>query len=285
MICSKNDCVGCFSCYNICPQDAIKMIEDEYGNIYPKIIDKKCIKCNMCKKVCPSINKFDGIKPKEAYAVYNKNEKIRMESTSGAAATTFYLEVLSKGGVVYGASNIFNNDRFKFIRIEKQEDLYKVKGSKYVHCYMEDNLKKIKNDLNSKKNVLFIGTPCQVAGVKSFLSKDYDNLTTIDIICHGVPSQKLLFEDLKLNGIRKEDMHYISFRDADGYSMKVYKELDKKKYQYETIFNKVFQEDSYYKNFLKGNICRPNCYKCKYAVSERISDITIGDFWRYKKYF
>ena len=282
MICSKDKCTGCFACYNICPKNAIQMKEDEYGNVYPEIIIEKCINCNLCKKICPSINKVNAVKSKEAFAAYNKDKNTRKNSTSGAAATTFCINILNENGVVYGACNLFDNSKFTFVRIDKIEDLYKIRGSKYVHCYIEDNFKKAKNDLDSGKGVLFIATPCQIAGLKNFLSKEYENLITIDIICHGVPGQKILFDNIRSYNIKKEDVKYISFRDDKGYNFKLYCFCNENSNDKKEILYKKCEKDYYYKNFLEGNIFRQNCYNCIYASPERCSDITIGDFWGLK---
>lgn len=277
MICDRNKCTGCSACYNICPKNAIQMKEDVFGNIYPYIDEKKCIKCNLCEKVCPQLNNINFKKSITAYAMHIKNPEKRSQSASGGAATLFYETVLEQKGVVYGASNLFGNDSFEFIKIEKKEDLYKVKGSKYVHCYINNVFKDIKNELQLKKQVLFIGTPCQVSGLKSFLMKKYDNLICIDLICHGVPSQKLLFDELDSLNINREIIKYISFRDDKKFNFKVI-DLNNN-----VLLNKPSKEISYYNNFLEGNIYRDNCYSCRYARKERISDITIGDFWGLNK--
>lgn len=285
MICSKEKCTGCYACYNICPNYAIKMREDSFGNIYPNINKAKCINCGLCKKVCPQFNQdkiiFKG--PKKVFAMYSKDDNIRKNSTSGGVATSISKYIIDNNGVVYGAGNIFNNDSFKFLRITCTEDLYKIQGSKYVHCYVSNIYKNVREDLNNNKRVLFIGTPCQIAGLKMFLHKDYENLITIDIICHGVPSQKLLFEDLKiLYGIDKKIFEYITFRDSNGFHLKIYK--TKEDYKSKLAFKSRYANlDQYYKNFLRGNIYRENCYECNYAKRERISDITIGDFWGLSK--
>ncbi len=274
MICEKKDCTGCFACYNICPKEAIIMKKDEYGNVYPEIIKEKCIDCGLCKKVCPQLKeKLDFKEPITAYAMYNKDSKKRSESASGGAASTFYEFILNKKGVIYGASNLFGKEEFNFIRIEDKKDLYKVKGSKYVHCYINDILKQVKKDLLDNRSVIFIGTPCQVSGLKSFLMKDYNNLITVDIVCHGVPSQQLLFDELELQKINKKDVSIISFRDDKQFNFKI------KDNNNETIIEKKSSFIDYYRNFLQGNFYRENCYSCRYAQRERISDITIGDFW------
>lgn len=274
MICEKRHCTGCYACYNVCPKNAINMEKDEYGNVYPVIDLNKCINCGLCKKVCPQLkDKLNFHEPINTYAMYNKDPKKRKESTSGGAASTFYENILLEGGVVYGASNLFRQDSFKFIRITKVDELYKVKGSKYVHCYIDDIFKQVKKDLNENKKVLFIGTPCQISGLYCFLMRDYDNLITVDIICHGVPSQQLLFEQIKEIGFNSNDISYVFFRDESKFNFTLMDENKK------VLFSKLSSSVSYYRNFLRGNIYRENCYSCRYAKKERISDITIGDFW------
>ena len=278
MICHKNDCTGCFACFNICPKKAIYMTKDEYGNIYPKIDENKCINCGLCKKVCPQLKeKLNFKKPIDAYAMHIDDDKKRSESTSGGAATAFYEKVLSEKGIVYGAANLFGKEQFEFVRITKTSDLYKVKGSKYVHCYINNIFSDIKKDLSNDKKVLFIGTPCQVSGLKSFLMKDYDNLITVDIICHGVPSQELLFEELKSYKINLKDVHYVFFRDEKYFNLKIC-DINKK-----VLLEKKQDLSNYYSSFLHGDIYRENCYNCRYAQRKRISDITIGDFWGLSK--
>ena len=169
-ICEKSKCTGCFACSNICPKKCIEMKEDKCGYIYPYIDQTQCINCKMCQKICPQNNQITLKEPLTAFAMCSSNEEIRLKSTSGGAATTFYLHVLKQGGIVYGANNI-ENGKFSFIRVDKQQDLDKLKGSKYVHCYINDAFSKIKEYLNKELQVLIIGTPCQVAGLKNFLKK------------------------------------------------------------------------------------------------------------------
>lgn len=280
MICQKNKCTGCYACYNICPQKAIELVEDEYGYIYPIINKKKCINCNLCKKVCPQIkdSKRKGMHPSKTFAAYSNNQSIRDKSTSGGIATLISKAIIENNGVVYGASNLFDSDAFCFERINNVNDLYRIQGSKYVHCYINGSYKLVKNDLINKKNVLFIGTPCQIDGLKSFLLKEYENLYTIDIICHGVPSQKILFENLKIYNIDKKDFKMIRFRDNKGFNLSLYKTYED--FKNDIPIKSIYaNQDFFYKNFLRGNIYRDNCYECKYANDKRIADVTLGDFW------
>lgn len=273
MICNKEKCTGCSACFNVCPKQAISMQSDELGNIYPVIDKSKCINCGLCKKICPQLHDIPSIKPQKTYALYSKDVKKRLASTSGAAATIFGENIIANGGIVYGVSNLYFNDEFKFIRIDNTKDLDKIKGSKYVHAHVGKAFKDVKKDLIAGKIVMFVGTPCQIAGLKGFLMKDYDNLITVDIICHGVPSQQLFFEQLKQYGINCLEIYEVSFRNNERYCLTIYGKNKEK------IFSKSSSLIPYFRNFLQGNIFRENCYSCKYAKKERISDITIGDFW------
>lgn len=274
MICEKSKCTGCFACYNICPKQAIEMQEDENGFIYPQINKDKCIECNLCKRVCPSLNLVQKNTPLYCYAAFAKEKEIRNRSTSGGIATIFSKYVIENDGIVYGASFI-EGCKVAHIRISEIQDLEKLQGSKYVHSYIKDTYRLVKTDLKNGKNVLFVGTPCQVAGLKKYLNKNYDNLILIDIICHGVPSQKYLQEEVnRLVGTCRIDR--VNFRIENDYGLYVIK--DNKQINGNDISNSPYADA-----FMSGLSLRENCQSCMYAGDQRISDITIGDFWGLKE--
>lgn len=270
MFCEKNKCTGCFACYNICPKNAIQMIEDDNGFIYPKIDSEKCIKCGLCRKICPAINEVELKEPLQCFAMQAKNSEILGNSTSGGAAAVFSRFIIKNGGIVYGAT-FEQNFKIQHVRIDSLDQLEKIKGSKYVHCYINNTYSMIKKDLQSDKKVLFTGTPCQVAGLKKYLMKEFENLYCIDIICHGVPSQMYLKEELS-KYLDIDDITSLKFRSEDEF--KIIAMHDGKK-----VLEKDKTESMYYDGFMDGFFYRENCYSCKYANSKRISDITIGDFW------
>ena len=276
-ICDQKECTGCFACYNICPKKAITMKEGKLGHIYPEIDKDKCIDCNLCQKICPSNKEIQLKEPLKSYAMKSKNEDIRNKSTSGGAATIFAMNVIKKGGIVYGANNI-QNGKFDFIRIKRKEELEKIKGSKYVQCYINDIFKNVKEDLLNNLQVLFIGTPCQISGLKSYLGKDFEKLIIVDLICHGVPSQRLLKDEIELIGEDFEKVEKILFRtmESSGYNISIYQNNKLKNY-------KKMEDSSYCKGFMSALFFRESCYNCKYAQKNRISDITIGDFWGLKE--
>lgn len=271
----KINCCGCHACYNICPKDAITMQEDKKGFKYPVIDKEKCINCGLCETVCPIIkNKKIENKPM-AYAGYCKDNEIRKQSSSGGIFTLIASNIIKDGGVVYGA--IFDKN-FDVIhtRVEKIEELEKFRGSKYVQSTIGDTYKVAKRDLEQGKKVLFTGTPCQIEGLKSYLKKEYDNLYTQDIICHGIPSPKVW---KKYKEYRKEKdgdtPNQISFRNKDnGWS------LFNLKFWYKNgEYKKNQTQDIYMRAFLKDVILRDSCYACSFKKYNRISDITLADFW------
>ena len=248
------------------------MNEDEFGFIYPEIDKSKCINCNLCKKICPVINKLDLKSPLKCLAIRTTNKKILYESSSGGIATIISKKIIESKGVVYGASFI-DNCEVNHVRIDSINQLFKIQGSKYVHSYIKDTYKKVKKDLIDNRTVLFVGTPCQVAGLKNFLLREYDNLYTIDIICHGVPSQKFLKDEVsRIN--KNVNIDRVNFRDKK-YSTFHFSLIKDGK----TIFFEEWYKSPYFFTFMKSYTYRENCYSCKYASSKRCSDITLGDFW------
>ncbi|MFR2535226.1 MAG: Coenzyme F420 hydrogenase/dehydrogenase, beta subunit C-terminal domain [Clostridia bacterium] len=271
MICEKEKCTGCFACYNKCPQKCISMKEDAFGAIYPCIDEQKCIHCHLCEKTCPVNHPIKGQMPLKCFAMKSIQKEILRSSTSGGAATIFSKKILEQNGVVYGAS--FMEDRtVTHIRVEQFVDLKKLQGSKYVHSYMNDTFKQIEIDLKNNRKVLLIGTPCQIGGLHNYLKKEHRNLYTMDIVCHGVPTQKFLQDEINNLVGKKQPVDAISFRNTDGYMLKLYHE-SKQLSQREMVTSK------YYLSFMNGISCRENCYTCPYANLNRVSDITIGDFW------
>lgn len=272
---NKEDCCGCTACMNICPVKAIKMIDDE-GFKYPKVNEEICIKCGKCKKACPIINKqkFNDFIPK-AYLFQNKNEKIRMNSTSGGFYSAIGKYVIEQDGIVYGVA--FNEN---WVAIHQRattiQEINKFRRSKYVQSDLNQTFKKVENDLKSSKMVLFSGTPCQVAGLKQYLGREYDNLITLDFVCRAVPSP-LFFEKYKeyiLKKYKGKAIKDIDFRDKTkcGYShseMKV--EMDNYTYR------KGIDVDPYLRGFFTGEMIRPSCERCNFKTINRVSDFTIWD--------
>ena len=247
---------------------------DVYGFLHPNINQNKCINCGLCVKVCPNNQKITKNYPNIAYAAWSLNAKDRETSTSGGVSSVLSSYVIENEGIVYGAA--FQDGEVKHIRVTFKEDLYKLKGSKYIQSNIEDTYAKVIQDIVSNKLVLFWGTPCQIAGLKSLITtrhlKDTDKLIYGDIICHGVPSQKIFNDHLRSITKQKNKVYNISFRDPEGYYLTLNKENN-------IIYRKGFPEDKFLNGFQYGLFHRDSCYQCQYASPKRISDITIGDFW------
>mgnify|MGYP004494196751 CR=1 FL=1 len=262
-VCEIDKCNGCYACISICPQKCIN-IKDGIVSINAVIDESKCIKCNMCKKVCPNITKVLKKKPllwKQGWASTN----IRHDSTSGGAASEIIIKFIEEGG--YVASCYFEGGQFKFDLINDKEDAKKFTGSKYVKSNPEEIYEKIKRRLKTNK-VLFIGLPCQVAGLRNYI-KNEENLYTIDLICHGTPSPILLKRFLMEYGYDISTIKNIKFRTKNDMGLSV---NGKKLKPYRVA-------DEYICAFLSAIDYTNNCYSCQYATLERVSDITLGDSW------
>lgn len=274
---NKEECTGCMACKNACPKNAIEIQENSKGFLYPKINKEYCINCGICQKVCPVKNKLEENKFEiEVYACRNKDESIRLKSSSGGIFTLIANYILKQNGVVFGAAF---NEKFEVVHqwIDTKDGLEKLRCSKYLQSKIGDSYKAAKKFLDEGRKVLFTGTPCQVEGLLAFLNKDYDNLYTQDIICHGVPSPKVWRKYLEYkksihNGTPKK----VNFRkkDIEGWSSYYVNFTFSNKEE-----NVYFKKDAYMKLFLKNFDLRDTCYACNFKKEKRKSDITVADFW------
>lgn len=281
---NKSTCTGCGACSIICPSSAIKMKEDEKGFLYPEIINKYCTNCGICKRNCPNLvennKKNETI---EIYAMKNKAENIRKSSSSGGVFYEYAKSILEDAGSVYGAT--YNNfNEIEHIRIDSVESLYKIQGSKYVQSTIINTYEQIKQDLQKDKKVLFSGTPCQIAGIKTFLMRkkiNQENLYTCDIICHGVPSPKVFKDYLKkLEEKYNSKIKKVDFRHKENnHTQNIKIDFENGK----TYISNYDKKDEFYQLFLKDIILRESCYNCKYTNFDRVGDITLGDFWGVEK--
>lgn len=276
-ISDKSLCSGCAACSMACSKKCITMQSDEEGFRYPVVDNKICINCGLCEKTCPIINKKDsqdGIRI--SYAAINKDENIRLSSSSGGIFYALAQIVIEDDGIVFGAKF---DDGFRVVHdfADNIDDLSKFQGSKYVQSDVRESYVKAKNFLDEGKRVLFTGTPCQIGGLKAFLRKDYDNLICQDIICHGVPSPMVWDKYLKFREQRAiSKSKDIFFRNKDfgwkRYSVKFNFENNSK-------YVESLDKDLYMISFVKNASLRPSCFNCAFKTEDRQADITLADFW------
>lgn len=274
----KSACFGCGGCVSICPVKCIEMASDEEGFLYP-IIKKRdaCTNCGACEKACP-INKKDKTNSmQEVYWAKNLDDKVRLQSSSGGVFFALAQYVLEKKGVVIGAA--FSHDFYtvEHIVVQDIEGLADIQGSKYIQSNIKDTYIRVKRFLQENRYVLFSGTPCQIAGLKSFLNKQYDKLLTMDIVCHGVPSPhiwKLYTQNMerKYGGMLKD----VTFRNKKS-GWKNYSII--MKFENNKIYQNRYTDDIFMRGFLSNIFLRPSCYNCKFKKGNYWSDITLGDFW------
>lgn len=277
-IVKKNECCGCGSCVQKCPKQAISMVEDEEGFLYPQINNERCINCGLCSKVCPQLKKnkkIDNEYPK-AFAMRSKNNEELSKSSSGGIFSVIADYVFENDGVVFGAA--YDDElNVNHIKAESRKELEPLRSSKYVQSNIGETYKETETLLKEGRIVFFTGTPCQIAGLNSFLNKEYDNLITCDLVCHGVPSQKLFHTYIEYLS-KKFNSRVIKYnfrsKEKNGWGLFSKVETEDGKIRY---INPDF--DPYYSNFLESTIYRLNCYQCHYTNYNRVSNITLADYW------
>ena len=275
IICERHSCTGCGLCASQCPVSCITMKSRKLGHLFPIIDNKKCFNCGLCQKNCPVTNPIKSHTPKHAYAAWSKDESDYRSSTSGGASSVISQYIISHGGVVYGCA-VLPRAIIEHIRIDKKEDLYKIKGSKYVQSSLLNIFPKIKQDVKENRLVLFLGTPCQIAAVKKLFKDAPDNLYLVDLVCHGTPSQKSLHNYLK-RFVPLDLLDNITFRSGNKYVINAFSNNGNIFTSSEKCNHRYM--DYYMNSFLDGYSIRNSCSQCIFASPNRCSDITIGDFW------
>ena len=277
-ICPEELCMGCAACSNVCPLKCIDMVSNSEGFLYPKIDYNLCNNCSACMRVCPAnnIKEANNLASPKVYACWSKDENVRFRSASGGVFTSIASQILDNGGVVFGAA--YNKDmEVVHMAISNKEDLVKLQNSKYVQSNIGDSYIYVKKYLKEDRIVLFSGTPCQVAGLNAYLDKEYNNLITIDILCHGVPSPGLFekyVEYIEENyGFKLTN---INFRyKGKGWNLVSTRATFNNGSQY--ILNDI--KNSFMYGFSNNLTLRLSCYQCPYTNVDRNGDITLGDFW------
>ena len=277
-VCKQELCTGCFACQDICPEKCITMQEGSLGHIYPVCDESICIDCGLCNKVCQGLHPLERSLPKKTYAAWNKDLEEQKTSSSGGISALLAKACIQNGGVVYGAA--FNEKwEVEHIRCTTEDACKKIRKSKYVQSHINEQFIAIKKDLTAGKSVIFYGTPCQVGGLNRFLMKPYENLLTVDLICHGAPSRKIYLEEIrklaKMDGLKN-----ITFRGnygkGYGYGFGFF-------YENDIVKSFPLKQSYYIRGFMDGLLYRESCYTCPYANEKRVGDITLGDFWQIGK--
>ena len=313
-ITDKSQCCGCSACVQRCPKQCISLKEDKEGFLYPIVDKNTCIDCGLCEKVCPIINPNEPREPLKVYAAKNRNEEIRRQSSSGGIFTPLAEAVIREGGVIFGAK--FDKDwNVVHAWTDTIEGIADFRGSKYVQSTIGNTYREAREFLKQGRRVLFSGTPCQIAGLRKFLRKEYDNLLTVDVVCHGVPSplvwRKYLEEtrenlraerDAGKNTVSSSLMEMpvitgISFRDKTygwkKYGFRLRYAASKAAENSVSVpandkgrtFLQPFPDNVFMKGFLKNLYLRPSCYACAARSGKSDSDISIADFWGVQNYY
>lgn len=271
-ICNSSNCTGCGMCASVCPRSAIELKEKTTtGHFYPEINSQLCVDCGLCKKKCPANKEAAYTKPGKAYVAWRKEAEKQKGSSSGGVAAALYETAVKNGWYIVGTQQ--TSDLLPELKLTNDlNDITKFKGSKYVQVNPNNVYKDIKNIIKDGNSVLFVGTPCQCQAAKSIVD-DNEKLLTVELICHGVPSQKILKEYVSFVEAKKhKKITDLSYRTPYGVELTL-KSADK------IVWKRRLLEDFYLTCFNDGMILNEACYQCKYAKPERSSDLTIGDFW------
>lgn len=280
----KEDCVGCGACVQRCPKGCLALREDAEGFLYPEADASRCIDCGLCEKVCPVIHPGESRQPLMAYAAVNGDEAVRRSSSSGGVFTALALETIERGGVVFGAKF---DGRWEVVHgwTDRAEGLAAFRGAKYAQSCIGNSYKDVESFLRQGREVLFSGTPCQVAGLRRFLRREYAGLLTVDVVCHGVPSPGVWRDYLR----ESREAH---FPDADPLSLSGLTFRDKstgwKSYSFSYVaqtaggpsrVSERASRNAFMRGFLADLYLRPSCHSCPAKGMRSGSDVTVGDYW------
>lgn len=280
MLAEKKICTGCGACAASCPLNCIEMQEDWEGFRYPIIDGERCISCRKCESLCPVLNKLPVYEEPQAYGAKHKDDGIRSLSSSGGVFPALASFVLKNGGAVCGAAYA-EDFSVEHRIIEDAEDIIKLQGAKYAQSRAERMFPRIRSILESGRHLLFTGTPCQTAGLKAYLRRDYENLILVDMICHGVPSPK----------VWKTYLEYRMQEDANGAGISLVNQRDKSSgwsryryslridYQNGKTYSVQQGKDMFMLGFVNNLYLRPSCAQCQFKGLSRCADITLGDYW------
>lgn len=281
-LCDIYSCTQCHACESVCPKRCITLKQEKDGFYVPEINRETCVECGACMKVCHQLNpsKMKGV-PLKTYAAWSLEDDVRKSSSSGGVFSEIARYVFERDGIVVGA--IMNEQlKVSHVFVTNMKGLYAMRGSKYVQSDMTGVYAKVKEYLKNGRYVLFTGTPCQVGGLYSFLRKDYDSLLTCDLVCHGVPSQKSFDTYCEKIGLTRKGVAEVSFRYTKGWGLQMAtrSHLVSPSRDGDYKWKNISPKKSYYlRAFTSGLMFNEACYYCQYATPERVSDITLADYW------
>lgn len=288
-VCVKQDCTLCMACVNSCPREAISLGWDENGYEKITIDENKCVNCGICEKICLNRGTMKRHSPLSSYAAQAKDNEALGRSASGGAFQMLAETVLEQGGICYGCEMVLTENGFfaRHVRIDDQSQLPRILNSKYIPSIIGKTYREVKADLEAERLVLFSGTPCQIEGLRAYLAKEYENLITADLICHGVTSARL-FNDY-IHQVEERDQIRIveyMFRDKQiswgtNYCYRYYRKTDPKRFM--RCRHCPREESSYMMHYLRGDFFREACYTCTLSSTDRVSDFTLGDYWAIEK--
>jgi coenzyme F420-reducing hydrogenase beta subunit len=272
----KEDCCGCHACVSICPAKCIQMQSDAEGFLYPVVDESLCTECGLCESVCPVLNPPVQEGESVAFAAWNRDEAVREDSSSGGVFNALMQRTFEKNGVVFGAA--FDDSMTLCHQAAHNEAEGRVlRGSKYLQSVIGDAYLEARKYLKQGRQVLFSGTPCQIAGLYAFLGKEYDNLLTCDVVCHGVPSPKV-FSAYRKEMERRHDarIRRIAFR-RKNFGWKLYS--ISLSFDNDMEYSRVLTKDPFMIGFIRNTYLRPSCHACQFSRIPRVADISLGDFW------
>ena len=283
-LCSSVMCTGCAACHDVCAKDAILMIPDSEGFAHPQIDGKKCVKCGMCKQACPVLHPSVSREPLAIYAAKADDDMLRLESSSGGIFSLLAHRIVNRGGIVFGAGWETDNWRIIHMSAETDSSLDKICGSKYVQSDTRGIYRQVKSQLDTGRQVVFSGTPCQIAALRVFLGKEYENLVLVDVICHAVPSplvwQKYLETRLSslddTCGVGAKSIRRVSFRHKKCGWQRYSLFLD---FSNDNAYCQTLDVDPFLLGFLNELFNRPSCSSCAFKAGRSGADLTLGDYW------
>ena len=289
VIVEPEKCCACRACVQVCHKKAIDVVNDIYGYETIRIDESLCVDCGACKKVCPMLNEFKSKVHLECGSAYAKDFDTKYNGSSGGLFGTFAKYMIENNGIVYAAA--FDEElHLRTSRADSIEGIQPLLKSKYLLCDTSGVFGSIKSDLDNGKNVLYTSSPCQIAALKGFLKKDYENLICVEFVCHGVGSQKQFYDSLHyIEQKRNIEIKKFSFREkikkASSQYFYHYCYRDKRSGKVEFKDKRdIYMTFPYYFAYEERLNCRDSCYHCVYATEERVGDITIGDFHSIIKY-